>query len=301
MREKLFALAFAASSLLAPGAQAQPGDAKPFTAPEVFASPLSLLQSGGGYLGVYLADVKSEERVKELKLSEMRGAVVGKVVEGSPAAKAGLKENDVILSFDEEAVRSANHVHRLLVETPPGRSVALKISRGGVEQTVKVTLGERGQGGMSATLIQPGGLTPGFPQKMPGGGLTPLDSLRPEKPFGDGLIYFDAGASRYRLGVRVVTLSEQLATYFGVKNGGLLVTEVEPGGLAERAGLKAGDCVTAVNGERVTSASDLAGAMRRAGKAATKEEGKPGEAVTLTVVRERKEQAIKVEPEESKS
>jgi S1-C subfamily serine protease len=98
-----------------------------------------------------------------------------------------------------------------------------------------------------------------------------------------------------------VPLSEQLASYFGVKSGGLLVTEVEPGGLAERAGLKAGDCVTAVNGERVMSASDLAGAMRRAGKAATREEGKPGEAVTLTVVRERKEQAIKVEPEERKS
>lgn len=305
MREKLFVLTLAASALLVSGAQAQSGKVRPVAAPDGQRA-ISLVQSSsGGYLGVYLADVKSEERAKELKLAEVRGAVVGKVVEGSPAAKAGLKENDVILSFDGEPVRSAAHVHRLLVETPPGRTVTLKINRAGVEQTVKATLGERSWD-VSGRLFRPElEAVPDSARKATEEAMKQLERLREDgrvQGFGErGLFYYDLGASRYRLGVRVTPLSEQLAKYFGVKSeGGLLVTEVEPHGLAESAGLKAGDCITAVNGERVSTASELAGAMRRAAKSAEREAGKDAEAVTLTIVRDRKEQTIKVKPEERK-
>jgi serine protease Do len=298
MREKLLWLAIAAA-LVAPGAQAQSGKVKTVSLPD---AQISLVQgANGGYLGVYLADVKSEERAKELKLAEVRGAVVGKVVGGSPAAKAGLKENDVILKFDDEVIRSAAHVHRLLVETPPGRNVALRVSRNGAEQTVNVTLGERSFEHIGQGILRPeAGTLPGEVGKERDKIFEDFGGRRPNFiPPGH---FYDPDASRYRLGVRVAPLSEQLANYFGVKGeGGLLVTEVEAGGLAERAGLKAGDCITAVNGERVTTASELSGAMRRAGKAAAKEQGTESGPVTLTVVRDRKEQAIQVKPEERKS
>src|SRR5215468_10222493 len=60
--------------------------------------PVEVYSGEGGYLGVYLEEVTSE-RSKELGLTEERGAIVMKVVSASPAEKAGLKENDVIVSF----------------------------------------------------------------------------------------------------------------------------------------------------------------------------------------------------------
>ena len=66
-----------------------------------FAMPFS----EGSYLGVFLDEV-TPERVKELGLSEERGAIVMKVVEGGPADKAGLKENDVVVSFNGRRVDS---------------------------------------------------------------------------------------------------------------------------------------------------------------------------------------------------
>jgi S1-C subfamily serine protease len=99
---------------------------------------------------------------------------------------------------------------------------------------------------------------------------------------------YDVTAARYQLGVRVTGLTEQLAKFFNA-GGGVLVNEVVAGEAAERAGIKAGDCITAVNGERVNAASDLNRLVDRAGK----EEKDAGE-ITLTVVRDRTEQAIKV-------
>src|SRR2546421_1300989 len=62
-----------------------------------FSLPMNLGE--GSYLGVFLEEV-TPDRMKELGLSEERGAIIMKVVEGSPAAKAGLKENDVVVSFN---------------------------------------------------------------------------------------------------------------------------------------------------------------------------------------------------------
>src|ERR1700686_747227 len=72
------------------------------------------------YLGAYLEEV-TPERTKELGLTEERGAVVMKVVTGSPAEKSGLKENDVIVSFNGRRVDSVRELQRLLSETPPDR------------------------------------------------------------------------------------------------------------------------------------------------------------------------------------
>ena len=99
-------------------------------------------QAGSGsYLGVYLEEVTAE-RVKELGLGEERGAIISKVVEGSPAEKAGLKENDVVVSFNDRRIDSVRELQRLLNETPAGRNVRLGVLRQGSEMEMAATLGE---------------------------------------------------------------------------------------------------------------------------------------------------------------
>jgi C-terminal processing protease CtpA/Prc len=309
---------------LSSSARAQSGKVKitPSPRPE---TELSLVQtSGGGYLGVFLGDV-NEERAKELKLTEVRGAVVGQVVEGSPAAKAGLQKDDLILSYNGQRVESAAQVHRLLSETPPGRTVTLGVSRNGAMQNIPVALGERRRGPLG---FRPGHQTEDeamrelaerlreeadeWLRKREEGRARDLleqsEALRrqaeelraqTERFRREGLLRGFGGSGRglssgrYHLGVAVTPLSEQLAKFFNARGGaGLLVTEVEASSAAERAGLKAGDCITAVNGERVNSAAELQRLISRPGR-----DEKEVSEVTLTIVRDRNEQAIKVKPE----
>ena len=68
-----------------------------------------------------------------------RGAVVRSVEPNSPAAKANLKEGDVILEFNKEQVIGAQQLTRLVRETPAGRAVEVKIRRDNREQTLQVT------------------------------------------------------------------------------------------------------------------------------------------------------------------
>jgi hypothetical protein len=90
---------------------------------------------------------------------------------------------------------------------------------------------------------------------------------------------------RPRLGVTVDSVGKQLAEYFGVKQGaGVLVTSVGKGSAAESAGIKAGDVIVKVDDESVQDAGDLHTAMRE----------RHGKALTLTIVRERRETTIKV-------
>jgi serine protease Do len=84
---------------------------------------------------------------------------------------------------------------------------------------------------------------------------------------------------RGRFGVSLTSVSDQLATYFGVKSG-VLVTSVEMESPAGRAGLKAGDVITMVNTRAVSAVSDVLEEVRRADA---------GGSVSLTVTRDRKE------------
>src|SRR5215813_4001503 len=115
---------------------------KVWTEPSQGLFPVELYSGEGGYLGVYLEEVTSE-RTKELGLTEERGAVVMKVVTDSPAEKSGLKENDVIVSFNGRRVDSVREMQRLLNETPPDRSVQIEVVRGGSHQTLAATLAKR--------------------------------------------------------------------------------------------------------------------------------------------------------------
>ena len=95
------------------------------------------------------------------------------------------------------------------------------------------------------------------------------------------------GTARGRLGVQIESLSPQLADYFGVKDGGVLVSSVTKDSPAEKAGLKAGDVITSINGDRVRDYDDLLSELRDT----------PGE-VTIGIVRDKKESTIKTSIEQ---
>jgi serine protease Do len=226
------------------------------------------LTGDGAWLGLRLEDVTAE-KAKELKLAGEYGVIVKDVEEESPAAKAGVAKADVILEFAGEKVRSAAHLRRLVRETPAGRSVTLLVSRAGQTKTLSAKLEARPGGTFTMPAMPP---MPAMP-----------DIQIPEFDF----VWHARGA---RLGISADELTPQLAQYFGVKQGkGILVREVIVGSAAEKAGLKAGDVIVQVDGKDV----DTVGKLRRA--LAGEKEAPEARKVTLTIVRDKREQTLTVE------
>src|ERR1700740_2530835 len=88
-----------------------------------------LLEEGGSsWLGVELHEVTGDN-AKELKLPAERGVIIGTVVPDSPAAKAGLKENDVITEINGQRVEGAAQFRRMIREIPGARSIQLTVGR----------------------------------------------------------------------------------------------------------------------------------------------------------------------------
>src|SRR5271157_3210510 len=94
------------------------------------------------YLGVGVIEL-TDERVKALNLGDDRGVEVKRVEENSPAAKAGLKENDVILEVNGKPVENIEQFIRSIAEGQPGAKVDLTIWRNGARQTLSATLDSR--------------------------------------------------------------------------------------------------------------------------------------------------------------
>ncbi len=227
------------------------------------------------WLGIVLTELDAEN-AKASKLASENGALVKDVREESPAAKAGLMKDDVIVEFAGEKIRSAMQLRRLVRETPPGRSVAIVVSRAGKAQTLTAKLESRHHGpmGMAGVRAMPGEFTVPVPPPAAGAG-----------PKFD--VFIPRGA---RLGISGDDLTPQLAEFFGVKQGkGVLVREVIVGSAAEKGGLKAGDVVVAVDGKEVSSVGKLRRAL--AGEKVEAEKRK----VTLTIVRDKREQTLSVE------
>src|SRR5436190_20601737 len=176
----------------------------------------SLFFDGGAYLGVSTEDV-SKENMARYGMRDVRGVGVTQVMKDSPAEKAGLRKDDVILRFDAESVTSVRKLTRLVSESSADQNVRLTISRGGAEQEVTVTLSKRDFNGLLRGKINDE-VWKGIDKDFPRIELGNLDNL------GDGNFVFALG--NRRIGVSTQTLSKQLADYFGVKDGGVLITSV---------------------------------------------------------------------------
>jgi|SRR5271165_26331 len=225
------------------------------------------MHSGGGqtFLGVNIAEV-NPDRAKDLKLREPYGVEITRVEEASPAEKAGLKSGDVVLEYNGQRVEGMEQFGRLVRETPAGREVKLLVSRGGVTQTVAATLGTR--------------------KGHPAIGNFPGVAI-PEIHLPDIPQIFTAWRSPM-LGVEAEALGTQLAAYFGVKDG-VLVRSVLKDSAAEKAGIKAGDVITKIDGAGVTTPNEVSGAVRSASSKKT---------FQVDLVREHREMSVNVNVED---
>ncbi|MDX6613431.1 MAG: serine protease Do [Blastocatellia bacterium] len=257
------------------------------------APEFSMFFSGGTFLGVYAEDV-SKENMGRYGQSQVRGVGITEIVKGSPAEHAGLKKDDVILRFDNETVTSVRKLNRLVSESSPDQTTRITISRGGSDQEVAVTLGKRTENSNAWSLMTPpgGGVFRVNPKDFPKdfGKDFPKDFPKFEQfgnmaPNGDGNFVFAFGNNR-RIGISTQTLTKQLADFFGVQEGGVLVSSVGDDTPAAKAGLRAGDIITAVDGEKLEGAGGLSRAINK------KEDGD----VTLTVVRDKNQRTVKVTP-----
>ncbi len=242
------------------------------------------LEDGAGWLGVETAEISSE-KAKELKLSAERGVLLTEIVSDSPAAKAGLKTNDVITEFNGQHVEGTVQFRRMIHEIPAGRTVQLTVWREGRSQTISVTLGESEHRANSMVREFPRG---GWNIEMP---RMPRVEI-PRFEWNEGAFFM----RRPMLGISADDLSGQLGSYFGAPDGeGVLVREVNSGSPAEKAGIKAGDVIIKIDGERVRTVGDLHEKMgHKAG-----DETDKAEKVTANVglLRDRKETTVKVEIE----
>src|SRR5688500_1156012 len=125
-------------------APATPGTPSMPVLPGENLSAFSLFIEGGGFLGVYAEDV-NKENMGRYGLREVRGVGITQIVKDSPAEKAGLKKDDVILRFEGDSVTSVRKLNRLVSEVAPDQSVKIGISRSGSEQEVSVTIAKRDQ------------------------------------------------------------------------------------------------------------------------------------------------------------
>ena len=232
---------------------------------------------GSSWLGVETHEVTAD-KAKELKLSAERGVVLGKIVPDSPAAKAGLKENDVVTEINGQHVEGTAQFRRMIHEIPAGRAIQLTVWRGGRSQTISATLGKSEERRKAMKMITP---MPGtFAFRMP---------EMPEIPSMEWNGNLLVGGGQPRLGIDAEDLNGQLGTFFGAPDGeGILVRDVNAGSPAEKAGVKAGDVIISINGERIRTIGELRE------KLSAKRDDKD-RAVKLGVLRNKSEVSLTVE------
>ncbi len=227
---------------------------------------------GGSYLGVDTRDVTAD-RLASLNLKEETGVEVTLVDQDAPAGRAGIKEHDVILTVNGNKVESVEQLRRMIRELPPGRTIAIGLSRNGQPMSFKTELADRKRAFVGPEMQN-------FHFEMPAvAAIPPIPAI----PDIDVPVSVVVVHSAMRSGLMVENLTPQLGEFFGARNGhGVLVRSVEKGSRAERAGFRAGDVIVRVNGEAVNDSSDFGHALRGRSKAS----------VPVNIIRDKKEQTL---------
>jgi len=227
------------------------------------------IHSAGSFLGVGTVEINAE-RARELKLSEERGVLISRVEPDSPASKAGLQVSDVLLEYNGQRIDGTEQFVRLVRETPVGRKVKLLVWRAAKPLTLEAVIETRKMRMPSPSMPQ------NFSFQFPDVG--DLRNLpRPELAWRTGV-----------LGIECQSIGDQLAEYFGVKQG-VLVLEVGKDTPAGKAGLKAGDVITRIGERQVATPGELISAVH----------DRSSKDLKVTLVRDRKETSFNVSVDES--
>jgi S1-C subfamily serine protease len=235
--------------------------------------------TGGSRIGVSIRDVEAGD-AKAAK-GASGGVVVEDVTAESPAEKAGIRKGDVIVEFDGERVRSARQLTRLVQETPAGRAVQVALLRDAQRTTVTVTPDE-GRGFSFERFSELQDLARDLPSRIAPRPPAPPAAPVPPSPPVAGRFDDMLGRASF-VGVTVGTRAPPLAEYFGTKQG-VLVSSVADNSAAAKAGIRAGDVITSVNGSTVDAPADV----RRAVQAL-----RDGDEFTVVVTRDRKSVTLK--------
>lgn len=192
-----------------------------------------------GWLGVRIQRI-TEDLAESLGLSKPRGALVSEVIPGGPADEAGMKQGDVIITFDGKKVAEMRDLPRIVAETPIDKAVSVKVQRRGKPVTLKVKVGRLEESSQIAGTGKPGSRTQTKQQGLELLGLTlkPLDANTRAKA--------------------------------GMENkGGVLISKIDPGSSAAESGVKSGDIIVEVDQTPVSKPGevrDLVDAARKASK-----------------------------------
>ena len=191
-----------------------------------------------GWLGVGIQSL-TKELAEQFGIREGRGVLVNEVYEHDPAHVAGIKPGDIIVSVDDSSVDSPNQLSRLVARVGPGENAKILVLRDGKELTFLVPMAERQEKSMLTSL--------------------PLQK------------------SEVTLGLDVQGLTAALAEQFELEETvGVLVTKVEPGGLANSEGIQEGDLINEVNRQTVRTVTQFSEEVAKV---------KPGQTILLRIIR----------------
>jgi serine protease Do len=179
-----------------------------------------------GWLGVSIQEI-TPELAKSFGLEREKGALISDVVPGGPAEKAGFKRGDIILELNGKAVKDYHELPRMVASMPPGEKVVFKVVRDGKEIMIPATVGE----------------------------LKEEEAVKPSEEMEN------------QMGISLQAVTPEIAAELGMKKAeGVVVTNVEPGGMAAEAGIQRGDVILEVDRNPVNSLKEFSEALKKADK-----------------------------------
>ncbi|MBE9516808.1 MAG: DegQ family serine endoprotease, partial [Proteobacteria bacterium] len=178
-----------------------------------------------GWLGVSIQKV-TKDIAEQFDIKEASGALVSEIMDGSPAGDAGMEAGDVIVNYDGQKVEDPTGLRNIVARTEVGKRVKVVVIRDGVRKTLKVKTGKQ-------------------PKNMGRRGIEREES--------------NEGGESESTGFKIRTLTPKIASELGIdaKEKGVVVTVVEPGGAAQRAGLRRGDVIVSLNKKRIRNSADF--------------------------------------------
>jgi serine protease Do len=209
-----------------------------FAVPSVMAQPIvqQLIETGEvkrGFIGVTIQGV-TEELADTLGLDAARGALVSEVQEDTPASKAGFQAGDVILEFDGQPIEAVRDLPRQVAATEIGKKVDAVVWRDGKRMTLGLEVARK-----------PDDVRAEAPQRTP-------QRAEPEER---------------RYGLALAPLTPEVRSRLGLSadvETGAVVTDIEPGGVADAAGLSTGDVIVEVNQQPVNGPADVIEQLEKA-------------------------------------
>ena len=194
-----------------------------------------------GWLGVRIQRI-TEDLAESLGLSKPKGALVSEIIPGGPADEAGMKQGDVILSFDGKEVAEMRDLPRIVAETPIDKAVQVKVQRRGKVVTLKVKVGR----------------------------LEESDQLAESQDANSKKQTNQSGLKL--LGLTLEKLDAKTRGRAGLDDDkeGVLIAKVDADSSASESGVKSGDIIIEVDQKSVAKPQDVRDLVNKAKKAGKK-------------------------------